>query len=164
MHRNEIRLYNVLFPIWLLVFIPSFLWLILIPANYLIDRTVLYYSLPEERRKNFCRRHTWKICIAGFLADFAGGLFLFGVLLLADTYFPNSNAFTNALTFNHFTHPLALLTILAAIALAGGLIYLMDRFILRRSGRTEEEAGHAAKRLALITAPYLFLIPSALIY
>ena len=164
MKRNEVRLYNVLFPIWLLVFIPSYLWLILIPANYLIDRAVLYYSLPAENRKTFCRRNTWKICIAGFLADFAGGLFLFGVLLLFDTYFPGSQTFIDALTFNHFTHPLALLAVLAAIALSGVLIYGMDLFLLKKSGLAEEQAKHSAKRLALITAPYLFLIPSALIY
>ena len=42
---NEKVLYNVLFPIWLLVFFPSYLWLILIPANYMIDRIVLRWSL-----------------------------------------------------------------------------------------------------------------------
>ena len=43
--NNEKVLYNVLFPIWLLIFFPSYLWLILIPANYLIDRIVLKWSL-----------------------------------------------------------------------------------------------------------------------
>lgn len=163
MEQGEIRLYNVLFPIWLLVFLPTPFWLILIPVNYLIDRIVLYFSLPEEIRKPFCRRHTWKVCIAGFLADFAGGLFLFAALLLSDAFFAD-NEFAYALSMNHFSHPLALLCVLCAIALSLGLIFLLDRWILRKSGLDPEQAKHSALFLALFTAPYLFLIPSGWFY
>ena len=41
------RLYNILFPIWLLVFLPTYIWLFLIPANYLIDALVLWLSLKK---------------------------------------------------------------------------------------------------------------------
>ena len=75
---NEKVLYNVLFPIWLLVFFPSYLWLILIPANYMIDRIVLRWSLGDMPDKGmFCRKNTWKICLAGFLGDFVGAIALF---------------------------------------------------------------------------------------
>ena len=161
--KREVRLYNVLFPIWLLVFLPSWLWLILIPANYLIDRMVLKYSLEPERRGSFVRANTWKICLAGFLADFAGGLLLFGILL-ACSEIKGAERFADALTFNHFRHPLALLAVVSAIALSGALILVMDRFILKKSGLEENQANRSAKMLAWITAPYLFLIPSALIY
>ena len=40
-------------------------WLILIPANYLIDRLVLRWSLGEMPDKGaFCRKLTWKIGFA----------------------------------------------------------------------------------------------------
>ena len=65
MNKKEVKLYKILLPIWILVFWPSWLWLILIPANYLIDRLVLRWSLGEMPDKGaFCRKHTWKICIA----------------------------------------------------------------------------------------------------
>ena len=83
MKRNEnVRLYNILLPLWLLLFWPSALWLVLIPANYLIDRFVLRWSLGEMPEKGaFCRRHTWKICLAGFASDLAGACILFGVFM-----------------------------------------------------------------------------------
>ena len=65
MNKKEVKLYNILLPIWILVFWPSWLWLILIPANYLIDRLVLRWSLGEMPDKGaFCRKHTWKIGFA----------------------------------------------------------------------------------------------------
>ena len=56
MKKNEtVRLYNILLPLWLLLFWPSALWLVLIPANYLIDRFVLRWSLGEMPEKGaFC--------------------------------------------------------------------------------------------------------------
>ena len=39
--KGVFRLHNVIFPIWLLVWIPSWLWLFLIPANLLVDGLVL---------------------------------------------------------------------------------------------------------------------------
>ena len=165
MKRNtEIRLYNVLFPVWILVFFPSWLWLILIPGNYLIDRTVLYFSLKEGERNAFCRKHSWKICLAGFSADFVGALFLFAVSLAATMIQPVNNDYANYLLMNHFRSFPALVTVIAAIALSGVLIFLLDRKILEKAGLSGEAAHHSALVLALVTAPYLFLIPASLIY
>ena len=44
--KQSVTLYNILFPIWMLVWIPSPLWLLLIPLNFIIDYLVLYKSLP----------------------------------------------------------------------------------------------------------------------
>ncbi|MBQ1287153.1 MAG: hypothetical protein IIY22_01205, partial [Erysipelotrichaceae bacterium] len=77
--KKEVRLYNVLFPVWMLVWIPSYLWIFLIPANYLIDRFVLTKSLSGDLDKDvFLKKHTWKICIAGFFSDLIGSLLMFG--------------------------------------------------------------------------------------
>ena len=85
MKRHPIRTYNILLPIWMLVWFPSWLWLILIPANYLIDRLVLSWGLGDmENKGTFCRANTWKICIAGFLSDLAGSVLLFMSLLVSD--------------------------------------------------------------------------------
>ena len=168
--RKEVRLYNLLFPIWLLLFIPSWLWLLLIPANYLLDRVVLRWSLGDLAEKGlFCRRHTWKICIAGFFADFLGGALMVGLFVLSaltdtEAERPFMDDLVFAVGFNPFSHPAAFVFVLLAVALTGAVIFLLDRWILKRAGLAVEKAKHAALMLAVITAPYLFFFPSALLY
>ena len=157
-HGKTIRLYNILFPIWMLIWIPSWLWLILIPANLLIDGLVLYYSQKKLQIEDpqLIRKHLWKVCPAGFLADLAGA-----VLLVLIAYNAGSEL-SSALTWNPFTNFWALLITLLAIALAGLLIYWFNRRIFRSYGI--ETAHGIALRMAVLTAPYLFLLPASLIY
>ena len=76
-------LYNLLLPFWVLIFVPSWLWLILIPLNYLLDRIVLRWSLGDmPDRGLFCRRHTWKLCLVGFMGDIIGAVFMVAALFL----------------------------------------------------------------------------------
>lgn len=171
MTTKDIKLYNLLLPIWLIVFIPSWLWLILIPANYLLDRIVLGWSLGSMPDKGvFCRKHNWKICLAGFLSDLVGAILLlivtFGGGAIMETGGDNTFAenFTGGLMANPFANALSLLITLAAIALAGACIYFCDRRILEKAGLDVEAAKRSAVRLALITAPYLYLVPSSLLY
>lgn len=167
---SKVTLHNILLPLWLLVFWPSWLWLILIPANYLIDRVVLRWSLGDMPEKGlFCRRHTWKICIAGFVADGIGALLLFAVFMFSAVVEETSvgEAFQDiayAVGFNPFSNILAFLIVAAAVLLAARVIYLLDRRILRRAGLEEEQVRKSAFRLAVITAPYLFFFPSAVLY
>ena len=168
--ENRVTLYNILLPIWILVFWPSWLWLILIPANYLIDRIVLRWSLGDMLEKGlFCRRHTWKICIAGFIGDAVGALILFAFFmasaLLEES--PVSEIFQDlayGVGFNPFSDILAFLIVAAAVLVAMLVIYLLDRWILKRAGLDAEQAKKSALRLAVITAPYLFFFPSAVLY
>lgn len=167
MNRNGIKLYNVLFPIWMLIFIPTYLWLLLIPANYLIDRAVLYFSLGNESERSvFCRKNTWKICLAGFLADFVGAFLLF-VLLTFQDMFPEGSAFAEAISqmaTNPFGGIAPFMLIAIAIVISGVVIFYLDRWILRNNGLSAVQAAKSALWLAIITAPYLFLIPTTMIY
>ena len=59
MRKKEIRLYNLLFPIWMFFIWPSILWLILLPANFVIDSVVLLlamYALRLENRYPFGKK------------------------------------------------------------------------------------------------------------
>lgn len=164
-HRHALRLYNVMFPIWMLIWFPSWLWLLLIPVNYLIDSFVLYLSLggmPE--RGIFVRRHSWKICLAGFLADFAGSLILFAAYLLFERIPAEGHRLSYSLAYNPYGSFPALAVTLFAAAAAALLIYLIDRAILRRACRDERQARRSALALAIFTAPYLFLLPSGILY
>ena len=153
----------------MIVFFPSWLWLILIPANYLIDRIVLKWSLGDMPDKGmFCKTHNWKVCLAGFLADFAGALVLFAVNQLLFQVSGENDSFmdraANGIMFNPFSNVLSLIIVVASIALAALCIYIFDRRILAKAGLEADQAKRSALRLALITAPYLYLIPSEWIY
>ena len=158
--KNDMRVYNLMFPVWMLVWWPSWLWLALIPLNYGIDALVLRLSLPAgSDRAAFLRKHTWKICLAGFASDFLGSALLFAVYA-----FTPGDPLSNNLAYAPFGSAAALAVTLAALLLSAGAIFLLDRRILLRAGLDPDGARRAARNLAVFTAPYLFLFPSGLLY
>lgn len=170
-NNRNLKTYNILLPIWMLIFLPTWLWLVLIPANYLIDRIVLRWSLGDTPDKGlFCRKHTWKICLAGFLSDFIGALIMFAVFMASAVSESGSsaNAFLEKIAygvgFNPFGSLAGFLAVSLSVAAAGAAIYLLDRRILIRAGLDIEQAKKSAMRLALITAPYLYYFPSEILY
>ena len=161
MTRNgELRLYNLLFPVWMLIWWPSPLWLILIPLNYGLDALVLHLSLDAAMdRRAFRRKQTWRICLAGFGSDFLGSALLFAVYA-----WNPSRQLTYDIAYDPFAGAASLAVTLAAVVLAGTAIYWLDVRILRRAGLNDGAARRAARNLAIFTAPYLFLFPSGLLY
>ena len=166
--RNEIRLYNVIFPIYFILYFPNPFWVIAIPLNYVIDSLVLRLGLKlcriyenKEERRQFINSTAWKLCIAGFAADFLGCLFLI--------YFPQlflSEHHAREIATAQYTSPFVssdvLAVFLAAIAFSGICIYLIDRWILKKQGLDAKSAGRIALLLAVLTAPYLMLYPTEL--
>jgi hypothetical protein len=63
-----------------------------------------------------------------------------------------------------FNNIAAFLTVAVSVAVAGLLIFLIDRRILTKVGLDAEQARKAALRMAVITAPYLYFVPSKLLY
>ena len=169
MTKSDNKIYNILLPIWLIIFFPSWLWLLLIPANYLIDRIVLMWSLGDMPEKGlFCRNHNWKICLAGFASDYAGAILLFALNQLMFGMNDDVNSFiskaADGLMFNPFSNVLSLVIVIAAIVLSAVCIYKLDKSILTKAGLDIDQAKKSAIRLAIITAPYVYLIPSEWFY
>ena len=164
--KQSITLYNILFPIWLLVWIPSPLWLLLVPLNFVIDFVVLYKSLPDSvPRKAFCNTYAWKICAAGFAADFIGSLFLFAAFMITSSHKLDSlRPISHGLGLNPFESFAAFLIVVCSILLAAYCIYRFDLHILKRAGLSEEQGRKSALWLAVATAPYLFMLPSEILY
>ena len=169
MTKSDNKIYNILLPIWLIIFFPSWLWLLLIPANYLIDRIVLMWSLGDMPEKGlFCRNHNWKICLAGFASDYAGAILLFALNQLMFGMNDDVNSFiskaADGLMLNPFSNVLSLVIMIAAIVLSAVCIYKLDKSILTKAGLDIDQAKKSAIRLAIITAPYVYLIPSEWFY
>ena len=162
---SNVRFYNILLPLWLIIFLPSYLWLALIPLNYIIDSAVLRWSLGGMPDKGlFCRKHTWKICLAGFLSDLAGSLILLGVSIPVSEISEKFYDIGHAIMFDPFSDLIGLIIVVSGIAVSAACIYLLDKRILGKAGLGPEQVKRSAIRLALITAPYLYLFPSRLLY
>ena len=76
--KKEVRLYNVLLPVWLLWIFPQ-VWLVILPGNLLIDCLVLTGALFVLKHRNkwaVVRKLWWKFWLLGFLADFVGVLWM----------------------------------------------------------------------------------------
>lgn len=164
--RKNNKLYNVIFPIWLLVWFPSYLWFILIPINYLIDSCVLYFSLPkEDDRKAFTIRHSWKLCIVGFLADLIGSIFLFLINIIYDALpIPFLEKIVDGVMMNPFSNVFSFLYVCIGILISAICIYYFDRWILKKTNLSKAQIEKSARYLAIITAPYLFLLPTIWLY
>jgi len=116
----------------------------------------------------FCRKNTWKICLAGFLGDFVGSIALFFASQLLSGLGGKRFSFLQmageGIMFDPFTNILAVLVVIAAIALSAVCIYKLDKSILGKTELDPEQIARAALRLVLFTAPYLYLVPSRWFY
>lgn len=154
--KHEIRLYNMIFPIWLLWMFPP-AWLVILPGNLLFDGLVLFLSLTALRRagrRDRMRSLLLPFWVCGFLADFVGvawmylGLFISGLSGGWNLYFP-------------LAHPAAFVWTLSAVAVSSICIYAMDRVILKgeTSPLPDREQRVLALAMAIVTAPWTFFIP-----
>lgn len=146
--KKQIKLYNVLFPVWMLMLFPQ-MWLIVLPGNFLIDSLVLLlgmYALRLTEKKAFYKHNILKIFLFGLLADAVGSAFMLLAVYLelgrmGDEWY--------------LTVP--------AILISAACIFLLNYFV------TFRKDGQAIRlklslTFAIATAPYTFLIPSSWLY
>ena len=144
------RLYNVLFPVWMLILIPT-TWLIVFPGNFIIDSAVLLIALRclgIEEKRAFYKKHILLIFLFGMLSDFVGAGFLLLLAFVFEAGGPMGDS--------------PIITI-PAIIISSALIFVFNYFITFR--KTERCARVKLSLVfAIATAPYTFLIPSSLLY
>ncbi|MBS6395565.1 MAG: hypothetical protein KH452_00225 [Clostridiales bacterium] len=170
--KKEIKLYNVMFPIWFLWLFPE-TWIFVLPANFFIDLLVLvlvmkHLNITDIRRR--AGKSILRVWLLGFAADFVGGFFM----LLASLMEYDQNTalgnwlyenLTNSVMFNPFENIAAFLWVTVCTLLSGALIYLFNvKFCLRKAELSEEHRRKVALAMAVFTAPYLFYFPSILLY
>lgn len=160
--KKEIRLYNVLLPIWILIFWPSWLWLILIPGNLAVDCLVTFLALcalKHGSKRAVLGKTWWRFWLLGFLADAVGaawmmlGWFLIGLPAL-------DGLVTYVELLRPWTDPVAFLWTLAGVAVAGVCIYFFDKRAMKTVDALDKRQKHAvALTMAIVTAPWLFFLP-----
>lgn len=146
---KQTKLFNLLFPIWLLGLFPL-MWLIIIPGNFIIDSLVLIvclFILKINSKKEFYKKNILKIYLFGMLSDFIGA----GLI---------------ALLFFGFRIGIRgdeLYLTIPSVIITGLLIYIFNYKISFKNCEPK-----IRKRLSLIfaivTAPYTFMIPISWIY
>lgn len=162
--KREVRIYNVLFPIWLLWLFPQVLIFVL-PGNLLIDCLVLtltLMALKHREKRLVVKQLWWKFWLFGFLADLVGA-----ALLLPAAFLPGvcSDAewvydVMGAVMLNPFRDIRALLWVLLAVGISGVCIYLFDKRAMKACVLlTQREKHVVALAMAAVTAPWMFLIP-----
>ena len=145
---KDVKLYNVLFPMWFLMLVPI-VWVVVLPGNFLIDSLVLLiflYWTKTPEKKRFYWQHIFKVFGFGLLADLAGSAWLLTSLVMEWGVYGDEWYLT-----------------IPAVIISAVCIYLLNYFVTFR----KEDAALRKKlawTLALATAPYTFLIPSAWIY
>ena len=160
--KKPVQLYNVLLPIWLLWIFPQ-VWLIILPGNLVIDLLVLLIALAVLKRRDkgaIVKALWWKLWLLGFAADAVGvGWMVLGMFTAASGQGWWAENLTD-ITGSPFRTPLALAWTLAGVAIAGVCIYFFDKRAMKGCPLLAPRERHvAALLLAILTAPWLFLVP-----
>ena len=163
--KSQVRLYNIIFPIWLLILFPQ-TWIVVIPANLIIDFLVLYLSLRSvspEVRKQTVRHSLWRVYLCGFASDILAALPML-LAMMADfgEWWIRNVQIT---VFNPFATVYSFLWAAGCVVIGGVLIYLFNRHLcLNHCGLSDRQKHKTALMMAIFTAPYLFLFPTMLLY
>lgn len=156
MKSKEVRLYNLIFPVFMIMLLSPAVWLILIAANFFIDSLVLWIGCRIAGVSDF--KSVWKksilrIVFFGFLADMLGSLAL--TLMYYGMMFLQWN-----IPLNSYFWPGCLFTCLPMIVFSGWLVYLFNRKLtLKKAGLHKRQIRTIALSLALLTAPYFAAVP-----
>ena len=158
--QKNLKLYNIFFPFRSLFLFPPF-FLLSLPVNFLIDSVVFLLAaktLKLQKLKSMYKKSIWKIRGFGFLADIIGAIFLFLSNYIKDRL-ELPDAFLVGVNYNPRGHRASLLWTIIALLISGFLIFY---FNYRRSFSTtnlsDRDKRKLALRLAIFTAPYIFLV------
>ena len=160
--RKQTRLYNFFFLPWMVWYLPVLFQMLtfrqgrmavflVLAANFAYDSIILRLAMRRAGlpgKLQIWKKSIWKIWGAGFFSDIIGTMLtiLLGALL--------TGVFKAGLRTAGY-----LLTALPGIALAGVMIYFLNkRFAFTRCGLDPAEVHKLSLALAVFTAPYLLLV------
>lgn len=149
MNKNDTKLYNVLFPFWMLLLFPQ-VWAIVLPGNFIIDSLVLIismYVLKMSEKKRFYKRHILQIYGFGMLSDIIGAAYMFLLMWAFEVGRMGDELY---------------LTI-PALIISAALIFVFNYFV---TFKKDDKVLRLKLSLifTIVTAPYTFLVPSSWLY
>jgi hypothetical protein len=167
---KEVKLYNIIFPIWLLIFFPPIIFITL-AGNFVIDSLVILacvsifkLAINSEERKSFYKNSIIKVWLFGFLADIIGAAILF-ILGILGEYFGLSYELVSAIDFDPFSNPLAVMVIVFAMLVSALFIFLYNyKITFRELIKYNSVRFKVALTIAIVTMPWTFLLPTKWFY
>ena len=154
--RKDVKLYNVMFPIWFYFLFPQ-VWLIILVVNFIVDSLVVYCSAKRQQLPDsiaIWKKHILPVFLMGFVSDLIGAVLVFLVYLVYVAIW----GLQNPILF-----PANLLISLPGVVLAGWMIYVLNKKMTFRESDLDSAVIHRfCLHLALWTAPYTMLIPAFL--
>jgi len=167
---KEVKLYNIIFPIWLLIFFPPIIFITL-AGNFVIDSLVILacvsifkLAVNSEERKSFYKNSIIKVWLFGFLADIIGAAILF-ILGILGEYFGLSYELVSAIDFDPFSNPLAVMIIVFAMLVSALFIFLFNyKITFRELIKDNSVRFKVALTIAIVTMPWTFLLPTKWFY
>lgn len=167
------KVYNLIFPIWFLKFIPPVIFVTLI-GNFIIDSLIIliaFYVFQVFRHtqvplRRFYGRSILLVWGFGFLADIVGTLPPFVSYMMASTLsIPHYEEILRSVGYNPFLNVWGFLILFFGIVIAGVLIYLLnDRITFRRLIQDRVVRAKVSATLAVVTAPWTLLLPTEWLY
>lgn len=165
MKNSSIKLYNVIFPIWMLLIFPQ-TWLVVAPVNFIIDFAVVFFMMKKlgiQQPKEKAKKVILKVWLCGFIGDLFGGAFMF----ISSFFSANNWWYQNVArhVYNPFRSIYAFLWTSACVLVSTAAIYYLNKcYCLTELNLEEKHTNKIAMALAVITAPYLFLLPTSWFY
>ena len=147
--KKDVKLYNVLFPFWMIMLFPI-TWLVVLPGNFLVDSLVLIVAMKVLKiacKKEWYKKHIFKIFCFGLLADAIGAAFMLFMMIGFQIDYGEYEFY---------------LTI-PALILSSIFIFLFNYYITFRKEDNRIRL-RMALTFAIVTAPYTFLIPMSWMY
>lgn len=167
---KQIKLNNMIFPIWFLLFFPPIIFITLI-GNFLIDSLVIMacffvFKLGDTQNslKTFYKKSILKVWIFGFLADIIGAAILFTIGIFGGSLgIPNK--LITGINYDPFSHPVAVIIIILAMLISSIFIFLLNYKITFKEQIEEKMLRlKVAITIAIVTIPWTFLLPTKWFY
>ena len=155
---NEVRLNNLIMPIWLLIIFPV-TWIPVLIGNFALDSGLLLLFLKLRKHDNI--KEKWKksiikVWLFGMLSDLVGGGMVFAAGLISSKIDPRSG-FSQAVLGHIWRNAGAAAFCVGCMLLSSLLIYLFDSKIsFKKAIDDERERKILALLFAVITMPWLF--------
>ncbi|NLY09682.1 MAG: hypothetical protein GXZ11_07330 [Tissierellia bacterium] len=158
--KTKIKLYNVMFPVFFLLMVPiTPIFLISILVNMIWDYLVFSFLVKKFRLevdKMEKKIAFLKIFKLGFAADFIGA----GILLAMMMGTKIGDHIGNYSYSGPIDQPVGAIIVFLAVVLSGVLLYIFNnKYTLKSLDWSTEDKKKVALWIAILTAPYTFLIP-----
>ncbi|MCY6958405.1 hypothetical protein [Clostridium brassicae] len=163
---KQIKLYNVIFPIWVLMFYPPIIFITLI-GNFIIDSLVVIacfyvFKLGNTKinLKTFYRESIAEVWKFGFLADIIGAAILL-LLSLCGDFLGLPYELIAGISYDPFSNAWAVIIILFTMFVSGFFIFKFNyKNTFKELIADTKLRFKIAITIAIVTIPWTFLVPT----